>query len=512
MEDNNNIQQQAPQQQEKAYSFFVVPFFFEENEWEDIMRGLDKWQPATDDLYKEEDILYPYILDLFKQGNPSGKPHFDIYAFDCKDKGADSLMFAERIIGKRQVAVIAKNAASRTAPQLISFKVLKQDNFAPHLFVSPTANIGMLTFSIELLGDASVERQITLNYHLHKRNETKKYQCVCLDPDKQEDGDAADDCAAVEKLLPGLWKLSQKNTRKRQDYICWNLHDFVDCLMRTMGEPKEGEKRIRYFSRNRVHMFSFHSQQDEDDRLAPADMTVPLLRLSRCVDASYMLPFGELVAQGATLQTYENIHFSASIEGASMMCVGKKDNGAFIANIHEKFNRQYLLIYLLALMQRYTLQSIERKLTAFGAPDRQTDQELWKLIDVVCRIKTNCHYTDVSIYTHHSQFYHLCCDCLHIRDTFQEIGEKIELLKLTTDKNIQQMEKKAERQQQLLNFIVAFLTVAQVMQAVHELGNAEPGANLGWAIGAGILSIALMVAIAYFNEPIWRLFKKKSNN
>ena len=148
------------------------------------------------------------------------------------------------------------------------------------------------------------------------------------------------------------------------------------------------------------------------------------------------------------LQTYENIFFASSIEGAAMVAIGRENNSAFIENIHQKFNRQYLLIYLLVILQRYTLQSLERKLTEFESTEKQSDDELWKLIKVICRINTNCYYTDVSIYTHHSQFYHLCCDNLHIPETFEEISGKIELLKLTTDRNIQISLKKQEEQRQ----------------------------------------------------------------
>lgn len=487
---------------EKAYTFFMVPFSFGEGEWDAIHGRLGKWQPIKEDVYKEEDVLYPYIMDLFKQENAHGKSRLVIYEFNVEDKGASSQIFAERILGKKQIAVIAKNAAERKTPKTISFTLLDKKGFAPHLFISPTARIGFLVFSIEVLDSKTIDRQIDLNYALHKRNETDNYQCVCLNPDNQDKVPTPDE-ASLSTLIPNLWRENQKSTMKNTDYICWNMNDFVDCLLGTMGKPKEGQKRIQYSSKYRMHLFSFSSVQDIDNHIMKADIIPDLLRLSRCVNAKYLLPFDEMIAQGCMLQTYENIFFASSVEGASMIAVGREGNSAFIDNIHQKFNRQYLLVYLLVLIQRYTLQSIEQRITKFESTDKQSDEELWKLIKVICRIKTNCYFTDVSIYTHHSQFYHLCCNNLRIPETFEEISGKIELLKLTTDKNIQtalqaqaKEEKKAERRQHILNWIVGILTIAQVMQAAYELINAyyEEYA-LTWSIGIGIFCTIVLVIL-----------------
>ena len=309
--------------------------------------------------------------------------------------------------------------------------------------------------------------------------------------------------------FPELWEKNQKTTRKEIEYVCWNINDFVDCIMGTMGEAREGEERIQYFSSYRTHMFSFRSMQDFDNFLKPDDINQGLIRLSRCVDSNYLLPFDKLMEEGAVLQTYDNIFFASAIEGTSMICIGKKDNKEFIADIHSKFNRQYLLVYILVLIQRYTLQSIERKLTEYESSDKKSDTRLWDLIDVICRIKTNCYYTDVSIYTHHSQFYHHCCKNLHILETFKEVGEKIELLKLTTDRNIQQVQKKSERLQRLLNIIVAILTIAQVMQAVYDLSTAKEDITI--ALTSGKLCLAIII-LAYLWSSFKDFFTKKHHN
>lgn len=506
---------------EKAYTFFMIPFFFEKDEWDDIYSRLGKWQPIKEDLYKE-DVLYPYIMEIFKHDNKNAhNPQLRTYEFQQEDKGEQSFMFVDRLFGKKQVAIIAKNAKGRENPQSISFTLLNKKGFKPLLFVSTTAKIGIMTFPIEMEDKDDIAKLTRLNYYLHKRNETDKYQCICLNPNKQEDAVWPADSKEWKERFTDLWKESQRTTRKNNDYICWNLNDFVDCILGTMGTSREGEKRVSYFSKYRMHLFTFCSTQDVEDNITKEDVTSELLRLSRCVDSKYMLPFKQLEEQGSILQTYENINFASSIEGAAMIAIGKKDNKEFISSIHEKFNRQYLLVYLLVLIQRYTLQSLERRMTEFESTKKLSDDELWNLIDIVCRIKTNCYFTDVSIYSHHSQFYHLCCNNLHIPETFEEVNSKIELLKLTTDRRMQTLMKEqnanqekakedAEHRQHILNWIVAVLTIAQVMQAAYELLKPEKDKDLFsiWiSIGLGAVCAILLIALMW--KDIMNFIKKR---
>lgn len=481
----------APQKLEKAYTFFIVPFYYDGN-WTTIYQRLDRWVPIMEDLYKE-DVLYPYIMDIFKHESSNTRSRLMIYKFRTEDNGTNSKMFIDRILGKQHIALIGRNASEKKKPQQIRFSLMDTDNYAPHLFISPSAKIGILTFSFKIDGTDILGKQITLNYWLHKRNETGKYQCACPSLEKQEESGLFQE-DKLQEIIPQLWKLHQKNTMKNNEYVCWNVNDFVNCILGTMGVPRKGEERIQYFSSSRIHLFSFYSVNDVDNLIDNETMSHCAMRLSRCVETNYMLPFEQMKNEGTLLQTYKNIFFASSIEGASMICIGKEGNEKFFNEIHSKFNRQYLLVYLLVLLQRYTLQSLERKLTEYESTDKKSDEKLWNLIEIICRIKTNCYYTDVSIYTHHSQFYHLCCNNLKVPETFKEVGEKVELLKMTTERKTQQSQKKAERLQRLLNIIVAILTIFQVMEAVYELSTAEKDVSI--ALNAGKICLCLIL-IAY---------------
>ena len=467
------------------------------------------------------------------------------------------------------LAVIAKNASARKEPRCISFTLKKDGNFAPHIFISPSAKIGILTFAIELDNSKDIDNLKLLNYYLQKRDEIEKYQCVCLKPDNQDDLGTTEDVHNTASNIPDLWKknkwgkkeCSQFTTRSNVDFVCWDINDFVDCILATMGKPQVGKPRLKYFSQDRIHTFTFCSIDDPQNQIDEKTITPELLRLSRSVVDSYLLPFELMVQQGAVLKTFENIFFSSATEGTAMLCIAKPENKDFIDNLHNTFNRQYLIIYILVLLQRYTLLSLEKRLTEYESTAKDSDDELWKLIELICRIKTNCYYTDVSIYTHHSQFYQHCCKNMHIQETFEEIDNKIELLKLTTDRKIQealekqrklqeeeakknqeeierirkkeaeddrrrkeeqeaeearqkqlasqlkQEQDEAERRQHILNGIVGVLTIAQVMQATYELmkPNKDP-LSIWTSIGLGILCFIILIALMW--KDIVKFIKK----
>ncbi len=454
----------------KAYTFFVVPFHYEE-EWEEIHNKITRWQPIKDDLYSE-DILYPYIIELFKkeEENKDGeKPptnKLKIYQLSTKDEGCKSEFFFDRVLGKRQVAIIEQEVSGVNTPKALPFTFLNEGNNAPHLFISPSAKMGMMTLCVELGDGCSVQDLQQFNYCLHKRNEianvviesvtlpngkektkkdkrTKNYRIVCPSPEKHKSLSDEDIMNSVTQYLTidGYKQLINEKQNLNDNCINWDLNFFTNFLLNTFRP----DSPVKYFNKERMHVYTFCSL---DSEITTEDVVPIAFRLSRVVNSKYLLPFDEMVQNGSLLQTFQNIYFSSSIEGTAMVCVARNINKEFVGNLQNMFNRQYLLIYLLVLIQRYTLLSIDRRLTEYDALNDNTDEGLWDLIKLICKIKVNCYYTDVSVYTHHSQFYQHCCKNLHIPETFKEIDEKVELLKLTTDRRMQQLMEAQKRQQE----------------------------------------------------------------
>lgn len=577
---------------EKAYTFFMVPFCYE-GEWNDIHKRISRWEPIQEEMYKEN-ILFPHIIELFKQANPkkdnSKRPdnkendyptnRLKIYQLHLDDKGNQSEFFFDRIVGKKQVAILEENPDGQKVPYALPFKVLNDGNNAPHLFISQSAQIGIMTICVELGDNQNIQDLELLNYCLHKRDETKdvevgekrlpdgktkkikdkrtqNYRIVCPFPEKNNSLSDTEIMGFVTQYLnsDGYKRLINEVQNINDEHINWDLNFFIGFLLNTLGR----QSQVKYFNKERAHIYTFCSIDDSGSAgrgLTSEDIVPNALRLSRVVNKKYLLPFDEMLEKGAMLQTYQNIYFSSAIEGTSMICIEKDVNKSFIGNMQNRFNRQYLLVYLLVLLQRYTLLSIDRKLTEYDARNDDTDDGLWNLINLICKIKVNCYFTDVSIYTHHSQFYQHCCKNLHIPETFKEIDEKVELLKLTTDRRLQQLMKEqrdkqveeakkleeererqrlkekeeerqrlidkedhqrmvneakdeAERRQHILNCVVAILTLAQVIQASYEVICHYGEDKMYYSLGFGALGVIVLVWLMWkdIKDFFSKLFK-----
>lgn len=587
MEDNNTLNE--PLKLEKAYTFFMIPFYYEGN-WDDIHKKISRWEPQKEEMYKE-DILYPYIMELFKQAQPkendSPTNRLKIYQLRTRDIGSKSEFFFDRVLGKKHVAIFEENSLGQKKPYAIPYVFHNDGNNAPHLFISPSAQIGIMTICTELADGCTIQDLRHFNYFLQKRNEidnvfvgkkilpngeekeikdkrTTNYRLVCPSPETNKSLSYADAMNAVAQYLnpEGYKKLINEEQNINNEHVNWDLNYFIGFLLNTLG----WKSQVNYFNRERIHIYTFCSIDGTEStgcQITSDDIVPEALRLSRVVNSKYLLPFDEMVQKGAIMQTYQNIYFSSSIEGTSIICIARDINKSFIDDMKDKFNRQYLLIYLLVLLQRYTLLSIDRRLTEYDARNDGKDDGLWNLINLICKIKVNCYYTDVSIYTHHSQFYQHCCRNLHVPETFEEIDEKVELLKLTTDRKmhllmeaqrkiqedeakrhqeeIERIKKKeaenerrrkeeqvmeearqkqiesqlkqekdeAERRQHILNGIVGVLTIAQVMQATYELMKPEydkDQLSICTSVVLGIVCFILLVALMW--KDIVKFIKK----
>ena len=93
---------------------------------------------------------------------------------------------------------------------------------------------------------------------------------------------------------------------------------------------------------------------------------------------------------------------------------------------------------------------------------------------------------------------------MHIPETFEEVNSKIELLKLTTDRRMQTLMKtqndnqeklreEAEHRQHILNWVVAILTIAQVIQASYDIFCHKYERPMWYSLGVGVIGIVFLV-------------------
>ena len=501
-ENRNNEQQLQSQQIEKAYTFFMVPFYYD-SEMDFSIKGM--WKLDTEKVSNEGedgDVLYSHIMD-FLQGQMNDSvdqdEHLEIYSLNIDKESSWYKDFWSPFINHANVAYIpnGKNEAKEDMFRTLNFNILSSDEQgfkAPHLIIYKAAKIGILTFCVELAGKKkNISDLKQLNYFLHK---IFKPTCRCVCPNlsinakrrfaSDEERNAAE--TRLQQIKQYIAPYDEAEEYSPYKDFTWDMKGLTVLLLTDID--------CHLFSNIRMHVFTYCQIDDSDkELLTKADLLPDLLRLSRCVSDKYMLPFAELERSGATLQSFENIYYASSVEGTAIIAVAKKANKGFISQLDGNIRLRYLWIYMLTVVQRYTLLNMNRQLIQVASENNE--KKLWDLIKTIKEVKIRCYYTDVSPYTQHSQFYQLCCRNLHVKEAFQEIDTKTKALNLTISHDLQKLleeqqatmqqqhqeEEKREKEQEKmlrkaehraqsgqnrLNLVVGILTVFQVAGVIYE--------------------------------------------
>ena len=536
MEDSNTVLLGVSLSLEKAYTFFMIPFYYDGDGYVISKDGMDSmWELSKGKLLGEgDDVLYSYIIN-FLQGQMNVPKdecnHLDIYSINSNprsrfrkfwdaftqspDNSNDAKSEKKRKdkTGLHFVDIeIGKDENNKKVYEQVEFDIVRDNGYAgfksPHLFISSTANIGVLTFCISLgMKNRTMNYLKLLNYYLHK---ISKPLCKCVSPHFQLENQSFPNETAREKQEEKIQEFRQciaSHDSIEQSYtpygeFNWNIRTMIDMMLGNVKGIKDGiESDIKLFNNIRAHLFSFCQIDGAQNTLGFEYIKSDLMLLSRCMNNKYKVCIDKNTQKEMCLKTFNNIFFASSVEGASMIAIAKKENEDFIRQIDNQSLPRYLAVYLLVIIQRYSMLHINHQLIKIVQD--KSDDNLWNLLNVIKKVKVHCYYTDVSPYSQHNQFYQHCCKNLHVLETFNEIDNKTKILNVTISHSMQvlmkeqkmaselehktilqaekereeklrQAERKAESGQRRLNFVVGILTAFQVSQVVYSFAKDAP--------------------------------------
>ncbi len=543
--ENNNVETQNSTKLEKAFTYFMIPFYYEGDDYK-VLKVNDRpleamWEKSGGKILNEEDdVLYPYIIN-FLQGQTND--HLDIYSINSDPKSParkfwdafsqKPIVFEEKNKNNKEknktgslhcTDIDIKNDKGKKEVCSTEFDLQRDNGYtglkSPHLFISSSANIGILSFCIGLgESNKTIDDLKRINYCLHKISEPLNR---CTTPsfqlEKQTFHNEQARMSKENRIAVFRQTIAPHGSAKQQcspyDEFTWNIRTLVNMLLSDVkGIKQEGwwskEYEVHLFSNTRAILFSFCQIDSTQSPYDFEDIKLDLMCLSRCVNDKYILPVDESMEKDMCLKTFSNIYFASSVEGAAMIAISKKENEDFIKQIDNQGLPRYLAIYLLVLIQRYSMLHINRRLTELSSDTANTS--LWTILDIIKRVKVHCFYTDVSPYTQHNQFYQHCNKNLHIHETFNEIDNKTKILNLTIshdtqelleeqkksleyqrgeevrrekeqqkldkqrDEALREAERRAESGQHRLNLVVGILTVFQVAGVIYNFCS-----NLGY--------------------------------
>ena len=532
---------------DKAFTYFMIPFYYEGDDYK-VLKTDDNpseamWEKSKGKILNEEDdVLFPYIVN-FLQGQTND--HLDIYNINSNSKSIARKFwddFSQKPIEsneekkqqsqpKDENGQKNENKATSLHSADIEIKIddgktivlptafdLQRDKGytgmkSPHLFISPSANIGILSFCIGLGEDnKTIDDLKRFNYCLHKiykplnKCATPSFQLM-----KQKFFNEQARISKENRIVGFRQVIAPHESTKQlwtpYNEFTWNIRTLINMLLSDVKglKAEDGKTRecdVQLFSNTRAHLFTFCQIDGIQTPYEYEDIKLDLMRLSRCVIDKYMLPVDETMEKDMCLKTFSNIYFASSVEGAAMIAISKKENEDFVKQIDHQGLPRYLAIYLLVLIQRYSMLHINRRLTELSSHTANTS--LWNILDIIKRVKVHCFYTDVSPFSQHNLFYQHCNKNLHVRETFTEIDNKTKVLNLTISHETQVLleeqkktlesqreeESRKEKEQQLLdkqrekalrdaerktqsgqnrlNLVVGILTVFQVAGVIFE--------------------------------------------
>lgn len=550
----------------EAYTYFIVPFSFTEKDRTTpcthsfAPSTYSIWEKAS--MHNlERNILYPYIQSfmqdaakeearkkLLDQEQSKKQPdsaiitklsvpieqkshYYQIYSIkesarngqhDNSDKPEDCAL-KNKLNYWKSLKSLNLCVYSKEKKEDIIFNIPKdsQDFNSPKLIISPLAQTGFLMFCIKLNPvNHTSEALMELNYLLHKTGGEQDASCrIDLTGLEKEISDLKERIENVttpkEKENLGKGLIQKQNTLSG---VCdlllpgsegkWTITDLIHFLFDglTDKENKGYNDLIVRFNNTRIHLFTYYQlgNIDLNDANTVQKMQLDMARIVRCQNQKYKLDMEDIKASNICTKTFQNIYIGSSVEGGAIMTVLSEEDSDFLRNFHaSSFSKRYIWIYLMALMQRYTLLHLIHELTSVD--DKNLKVSLVKLIKQVehlSAVKVNTYFTDVSDYTQHNQFYRFCIQNLHIQEHFEEIDEKMSIL------NAVIRHKEKEKEDTRTNRFALILAILTIASASKDGSDLFKDYNFAWGILI-ILILLFIVLVVWTKKELHFLNKIK---
>lgn len=521
---------------QNSHTFIVVPFYYDEaftvNSW-----WKEEENVLSNDGFNGE-LLYPYIMD-FLQGDVQFRQDFNSYTEKERFKNEKLLRQSLKIyrlnVDDSERAMFWNTFATSTHSIYYSdkgnekidfslyaeewskkqkqFQIVWNDFYLPHLFISPIGNVGLLTFHICPCGQkCSIEVLKSLNYFFHKL-QGDIHKCICHNLVEEN---AQKYRKYIQWHLEEDIKKHPEQTWNSESGFTWNSKALIDMFLRddetvslTWKKGIFPRKKYKLFGTERVNLLTYCMVCDRlIEQVSDSEIIIELTRLARCVDNKYLLPHSNPSFADTYTKLYENIYAAAAIEGTAVITIQQQNNDRFIQDYHKNsIRKKYVWIYILVMLQRFTLMNLNRQLANFDALHSAEEQDnskgdIWDLLRIVRFVKVHSYYTDVSSYTHFFEFYQLCCRNMHINETYQEIDSKTKILNISISHERAEMDAKLQKEEsEQHNMLERFLAIFAIIQGIQILFVEVELIFKFYAILAAVI-------LGCFAPQILRLFKQ----
>jgi hypothetical protein len=367
--------------------------------------------------------------------------------------------------------------------RILQFRFMKEKSnlLSPKIILYPQAQIGLLMFSIELIGEnQTIDDLTTLNYCLHK---TDKGQSPVIQISAENKGALPEEkINEINNIYTALAKYTTFDKSKK-DKGGWYLNGLVNFLLSDLKTNP-----ITLFNEDRAHLLTYLSVEASqfDEKLIN-----DYIRIIHCRNEKYQVMKEELDLGKYYAQTFENIYIGSSVEGAAIMTLATDDAPEFIKNFKTgSLLTRYLWIYLLVYLQRHTLIELTKELMDIDMEVAfDSKNNLGQILSKLSIMKIKSYFTEISDYTQHNSFYRFCANKLSIRQYFDEIREKVNDLTVILQEKELQQEKEIQRLEEQY-FIEMTKQKEQELMQIKETEKKEEQRNQKLSLLLGLIAIA----------------------
>jgi class 3 adenylate cyclase len=394
-----------------SFSLFLYAFKSQKNYF-DLPDSI--WKRSQ--LEPENNFYFSHVQDFFIKNNSVTTTVIDescCLRYElARDKATENQK--EKLLLVNHLFTRTSQTIEAEAPA-IKFKVFTDNSIlGPAILYNPLTGIGILSFGFSLSKESgTLQNLIDLNYRsrIFGRADSSAFSIT------RNDHPGATDQEHKISLALGQFNPEIKRPKGNQDHL-WNIQTLVRILLQDV--PANGATIL---SPNRLQVFTY---LQTEAKLNEQELYTTLFRLRRVYNSNYAPGPDFLRPSPETEQTFEQIHFGASIEGCVVIVNDDQDKlPHFLKSYGVVIKNRYLWSYLLAYYQRLAIIEMNIELSLLydnGLPKLQT---LSQVSSNLIKIELRTLFSQVSYFSQHNDFYEFCKRNLKLADMYGAIKEKL---------------------------------------------------------------------------------------
>lgn len=447
------------QEIEKCQSLFLYAFQLKDNSsLESLESASSIWKRSKLEL--DNQSFFPFVHDFFQKNNekhnlaeidPSCCLQYELGKENRSEEQRKKLLVVHHLLTRTCEVQLAG------APQPTSFKwVMESSVMAPRLLVNPLTRIVILSFTLALSDEVKTLPQL-IEFNFQAKTVGSRSGLSFRIPVKTHPK-AQEQETELADILKQMFA-----EEKHADPQFFSLS--IDHCIKLFIHSLDKDESTNQISPNRLQAFTYVQLKE---KLPEVDIQVASFRLRRLYNEKYQ-PYLPYLNERSleTYQSFEQIHYGASIEGCSIIVNENTDLlPAFLKQFDLAVKQRFVWLYLLSYYQRLALISMNNALSDLFEEKDSSLEDLLQHLSELSKIQMRTNFKQVSYLTQHNEFFEFCKENLKLNEMFEDLKDKLADLNRIIQQQSAVEEKKTQLKQEkgrrIIEIMIAALLIPQI--------------------------------------------------